>query len=165
MTMADRIAVMNEGRIEQAGSATELYDSPRTAFVAKFLGVSNLIDGRREADGAFVTHDGARLRVGPAGAGAAGAGLQAGVRPEKIALLPAGDPPPEGANVLLGQLTLASFLGTSLQYLVRTAGGEELTVVQQNSGTDAGLGPGQDVLLCWAPEHTFVVAKESHASA
>src|SRR5919106_1759966 len=67
MTMADTIAVMNEGRIEQAGTAAELYERPVTAFVANFLGVSNLIDGRvRSSDGPTATcetHDGAVLHV------------------------------------------------------------------------------------------------------
>src|SRR3954466_11414417 len=67
MTMADTIAVMNEGRIEQAGSATELYEAPHTEFVANFLGISNLIDARvKDTDGGvsrIETHDGAGLRV------------------------------------------------------------------------------------------------------
>jgi spermidine/putrescine transport system ATP-binding protein len=164
MTMADRIAVMSEGRIEQAGSANELYEAPRTAFVAKFLGESNLIDGRASGDGIFQTHDGARLRV-PADrlTASSDGGLQVGVRPEKITIRPGGDEPPSDQNVLRGQVTLASFLGVSIQYLVRTPGGEELTVIEQNRGGAAArdtLGPGREVLLTWNPEHTFVVAKE-----
>jgi spermidine/putrescine transport system ATP-binding protein len=163
MTMADRIAVMNEGRIEQAGDATELYERPRTAFVARFLGVSNLIDGRADGEGSFETHDGARLRVPPERlASNNGAALQCGVRPEKITLLPAdGVAPDRAVNRLRGQVTLASFLGVSIQYLVRTQGGEELTVFEQNTQGGGSLGPGRDVLLCWEPEHTFVVAKEA----
>jgi spermidine/putrescine transport system ATP-binding protein len=167
MTMADRIAVMNKGRIEQAGDATELYERPTTAFVARFLGVSNLIDGhagRRDGElGEFETHDGARLLV-PAQRLAAhdGGALQAGVRPEKVALMPASAEPPAGVNALRGQVTLASFLGVSIQYLVRTAGGDELTVIEQNrdGGGSEAFGPGRDVLLTWRPEHTFVVARE-----
>lgn len=164
MTMADEIAVMNSGRIEQAGDATTLYEHPETAFVAKFLGVSNLIDGRASGTDAFETHDGARLNVPSSQlASRNGDALQAGVRPEKIALRGGGDEVPPGQNCLRGQVTLASFLGVSIQYLVRTPGGEELTVVEQNRGTEAThgtIGPGQDVLLTWAPEHTFVVPKE-----
>ncbi len=100
MTMADRIAVMNEGRIEQAGSATELYEHPQTAFVAKFLGISNLIDGKHGAGGTFETHDGATLRCGPDAPEHDGGALQAGVRPEKITLLPASAQAPPGANVV-----------------------------------------------------------------
>jgi spermidine/putrescine transport system ATP-binding protein len=161
MTMADRIAVMNEGRIEQAGDATDLYERPRTAFVARFLGVSNLIDGRADGADAFETHDGARLHVPADRLGGQGA-LQAGVRPEKISIVPADGAPADGAaNELRGQVTLASFLGVSIQYLVRTAGGEELTVFEQNTHGTTTLGPGRDVLLRWDPEHTFVVAKET----
>src|SRR5919199_6504129 len=105
MSMADTIAVMNHGRIEQAGSAAELYESPRTEFVASFLGVSNLIDARlREADGALArvqTHDGATLRVPKAAIGPHGSdSVRVGVRPEKVTLVPAGTDAPEGANVL-----------------------------------------------------------------
>jgi spermidine/putrescine transport system ATP-binding protein len=164
MTMADRIAVMNEGRIEQAGSATELYETPRTAFVAKFLGESNLIEGHAAGDAVVETHDGARLTLPPDRLDRARDGnLQVGVRPEKIILRPDDGSPPSGMNALRGRVTLASFLGVSIQYLVRTPGGEELTVVEQNTGaagTEA-FGPGRDVLLTWNPEHTFVVAKEA----
>src|SRR4051795_12348667 len=87
MTMADEIAVMNEGRIEQAGSATDLYETPATEFVASFLGDCNLIDGElggRDAAGAdFVTHDGAHLRIPSERIDASvnGAPLRVGVRP------------------------------------------------------------------------------------
>src|SRR3954451_21297 len=82
MTMADEIAVMNEGRVEQRGSAAELYEHPRTAFVAQFLGTSNLIDGRVVGRGEFETASGHRLQV-PADAPSTPAAC-AGVRPEKI---------------------------------------------------------------------------------
>jgi spermidine/putrescine transport system ATP-binding protein len=167
MTMADEIAVMSDGRIEQAGSAEELYEGPRTAFVANFLGVSNLIDCRLGATiGALTTvetHDGATLRVpkecvGPHDTDA----LRVGVRPEKLTLVPAGSEPESGTNVLRGTVVVASFLGVSIQYLVRTAGGEELTVIAQNvdgAGADA-FAVGREVQLSWKPIHTFAVAKE-----
>jgi spermidine/putrescine transport system ATP-binding protein len=167
MSMADTIAVMNEGRIEQAGSAADLYERPRTAFVANFLGVSNLIAGRvRDPSGPLVTcetHDGATLRVLAERVGPhSGDGVRIGVRPEKITLVAPGAEPagsPE-ANVLRGTVVVAAFLGVSIQYVVRTAGGEELTVFAQN--TD-GEGPGafavgREVELTWDPRHTFVVA-------
>jgi spermidine/putrescine transport system ATP-binding protein len=168
MTMADTIAVMRDGRIDQLGSAAELYDTPRTEFVANFLGSSNLIDARRtggdtqiatfEADGA------ARLTMPAARAEAAGEGpLRIGVRPEKISLEPAdaGAPAVNGSNVLLGHVTDASFLGVSTQYVIRTDGGADIQVFAQNSG--AGLeqiGPGRRVAAIWNPDHTFVVSKE-----
>jgi spermidine/putrescine transport system ATP-binding protein len=174
MTMADEIAVMNEGRIEQAGSATELYETPRTEFVASFLGDCNLIDGalgRRDASNAdFETHDGAHLRVasGRIDPSLNGAAVRVGVRPEKLTLLPAEVGAPAGANVLRGRIEIASFLGTAIQYVVHTAGGEEFTAIEQNrlgQGPDS-LGPGREVLLAWDPAHSILVAKGgTHAGA
>jgi spermidine/putrescine transport system ATP-binding protein len=167
MTMADEIAVMNEGHIEQAGSATDLYETPRTEFVASFLGDCNLIDGSLGARDAtstdFETHDGAHLRVPSARIDPAlnGSLVRVGVRPEKLTLLPADIGAPEGANVLRGRIEIASFLGTAIQYVVHTAGGEEFTAIEQNrrgSNPDA-LGPGRDVLLAWDPAHSILVAK------
>jgi spermidine/putrescine transport system ATP-binding protein len=166
MTMADTIAVMSDGRIEQAGSAADLYERPSTAFVANFLGVSNLIDGRlRPAGGDLVvceTHDGATLhvaadRVGPH----SGDAVRIGVRPEKVTLRPAGEPVPGGVNAVRGTVMVAAYLGVSTQYLIRAAGGEELTVFAQNidgSQPDSS-GVGREVQLTWDPQHTFVVAK------
>ena len=168
MSMADTIAVMNEGRIEQAGGAADLYERPQTEFVANFLGTSNLIDAKLgEPSGALAevrTHDGALLRV-PSDRLAAhpGTAVRVGVRPEKIDLAPAAGYTANGANALRGTVTVAQFLGTSIQYLVRVAGGEELTIVSPNrdGAEPSSLGPGQEVVLTWAPEHTFVVGKET----
>jgi spermidine/putrescine transport system ATP-binding protein len=168
MSMADTIAVMNDGRIEQAGGPPELYETPDTEFVARFLGVSNLVDAElSERAGAMCTvdtHDGARLHVpsGRLGIDASNA-VRVGVRPEKIDLLAAGADVPAGRNVLRGTVTVGAFLGVSVQYLVRAAGGEELTVFAQNrsgAGTST-FGPGQEVLLTWEPQHTFVVKRSS----
>jgi spermidine/putrescine transport system ATP-binding protein len=160
MTMADEIAVMNAGRIEQRGSATELYEHPATEFVAGFLGTSNLIDAKLVSrDGGmaqYQTHDGATVHASSAVEG----DVRIGVRPEKLTIV---DVAPEGCNTLRGRIEVASFLGVSLQYLVRTPGGEELTVMEQNNGaagSGGSRGPGQDVLLAWRHEHTFVVTKE-----
>src|SRR4051794_24815552 len=119
MSMADTIAVMNEGHIEQAGSAAELYERPRTEFVANFLGVSNLIDAKLHGTQGAVAHvephGGAGRampadRIGPHGSDA----VRVGVRPEKITLLPSGVEPPADANVLRGTVIVASFLGVSI---------------------------------------------------
>ena len=162
MTMADEIAVMHDGRIEQRGSAEDLYERPTTAFVANFLGSSNLIDGRFDG-GVFVTHDGARLEV--PGATTAKGAVSAGVRPEKIRLHSASNGTAPEGNVLHGTVSVASFLGVSLQYVVTTPGGEELTVVTQNTDGGRAIGPGEEVLLAWPPEHTFVVPKEEPSGA
>jgi spermidine/putrescine transport system ATP-binding protein len=165
MSMADTIAVMHGGKIEQAGSASELYERPRTAFVANFLGVSNLVDARVRAvvGGGLTrveTHDGAALlvpseRCGPHGTDA----VRVGVRPEKIALRPADAAVADGANVLRGRVVVSAFLGVSIQYVVKAAGGEELTVFAQNTEGEEpeALAVGREVQLVWRPEHTFVV--------
>src|SRR4051794_18136033 len=168
MSMADTIAVMNSGHIEQAGSAADLYERPRTEFVANFLGVSNLIDGklgRSEGGLAHVqTHDGASLhvpadRVGPHDTDS----IRVGVRPEKITLRAVNGHAPDGdLNSLRGTVVVAAFLGTSIQYVIQALGGEELTVFAQNlDGSEPdSFGPGREVDLTWNPHHTFVVAKE-----
>jgi spermidine/putrescine transport system ATP-binding protein len=168
MALADTIAVMNDGRIEQQGTALDLYERPSTEFVANFLGVSNLIAGtlchRNGSRAEFKTHDGARvaLPLDRLNGQTVGASMMCGVRPEKVRLLPAGDGAADGLNVLQGRVELASFLGVSIQYVVRTTGGEELTVVEQNTGVDgSSIGPGREVLVTWQPEHTFVVDKEA----
>jgi spermidine/putrescine transport system ATP-binding protein len=168
MTMADTIAVMNAGKIEQQGGATDLYERPATEFVANFLGDCNLVDGelvRRSGDVAeFVTHDGARLRVPEERIGASlnGELVRVGVRPEKLTLIPAGMDVPPGANALTGRVEIASFLGTAIQYVVHTAGGEEFTAVEQNrlGAEPDSIGPGRDVTLAWDPAHSILVAKE-----
>jgi spermidine/putrescine transport system ATP-binding protein len=145
MSMADAIAVMNEGRIEQLGSPEELYERPRTAFVARFLGACNLLEGDR------VGQD---------------AGVRIGVRPEKMRLVPAGQAPPGNGAVLRGRVTDASFLGIVTEYVVRTDDGAELMVVAQNDGSAElqTLGPGREVDVFWNPSHSFVVDKEpAHA--
>jgi spermidine/putrescine transport system ATP-binding protein len=159
MSMADTIAVMNGGKIEQAGSATELYERPRTAFVANFLGISNLIDAKVVDREHVVTHDGARLHV-PACEETSG-DVGVGVRPEKITLIGAGEQAPDGSNVLRGTIVVAAFLGVSIQYVIKSTGGEELTVFAQNTnGSEPqALAVGREVQLVWRPEHTFVVER------
>jgi spermidine/putrescine transport system ATP-binding protein len=154
MTMADEIAVMNEGRVEQRGNALTLYEQPRTAFVANFLGSSNLLDGEMVGQEEFRMRTGQRIFVLAPGH----AGGRAGVRPEKVRLLSGEDELPDGAvNVLEGQVTVASFLGTAIQYVVTTSEGEELMVVEQNRSHEP-VGPGRQVRLAWRAEDTFVVA-------
>jgi spermidine/putrescine transport system ATP-binding protein len=170
MSMADTIAVMNRGRIEQLGSPAELYEHPRTEFVAGFLGASNLLDGHVVSrDGALAevaTANGEHLRL-PADRLPAGAGgeVRVGVRPEKIAVRAGGEEPASGRNVLRGRVTDAAYLGVSTNYVVRTAGGTDISVVAQNDGHGASgpLEPGRDVLLTWDAAHTFAVHKETAA--
>jgi spermidine/putrescine transport system ATP-binding protein len=174
LTMADTIAVMNEGRIEQMGSGEELYERPRTEFVANFLGISNLVDGTvGSRDGAMATFDaeeGERVFV-PSDrfANVNGGPIRIGIRPEKIEIA-SSDSTREASsasrNVIHGRVTVASYLGTSIQYVVETKTGRELTVIAPNrdGGADS-IGPGRDVSLAWDPDHTFVVQRQESLHA
>jgi spermidine/putrescine transport system ATP-binding protein len=170
MSMADTIAVMNKGAIEQQGSAEDLYERPETPFVANFLGTSNLIGVTVDpgGDGEFVTartQDGHALRLLRDRMWNLQGGLpvSVGVRPEKVRLWAADQTPPEGDNVLRARIQQATFLGVSLQYALRTDGGQELTAIEPNLvGNAAGtFGAGQDVQVSWDARQTFVVEGEA----
>jgi spermidine/putrescine transport system ATP-binding protein len=157
MTMADTIAVMNSGRIEQMGSPTELYEMPQTTFTANFLGQSNLIQATitgTAGDDLLLDVHGQRVSL-PRSRAAVGEGrLWLGVRPEKLRSVPVGAAPDAAGNRLTGIVTDASFIGVATYYLVRMPWGQELTVVQQNDGTPP-LPPGEPVTVTWSPEHGF----------
>jgi len=160
MTMADTIAVMHSGRIEQLGSPSDLYERPETAFVAGFLGVSNLLPGSLNGDGVVRLDGGGDVRV-PAAALAGRSGRVAvGIRPEKLRLA-AGGARADGANVLEGVVAERSYIGVSTQYVVETPAGP-VTVYAQNAepGFVQAASPGERVSLAWSPEATFVVDQE-----
>jgi spermidine/putrescine transport system ATP-binding protein len=161
MTMSDRIAVMNAGRIEQLGSPEDVYELPRTGFVASFLGASNLLHG--EVEGV----EGALAKVKIAGdvvvslpsdrlTGTSGA-VEIGVRPEKLELVAEGSPGSH-PNVIEGRVVASSYTGISTSYQVETGDGSILVAYEQNTaGSAARITEGSRVRLGWAPEHTFVV--------
>lgn len=166
MTMADTIAVMNHGRIEQLGSPVELYENPRTAFVAGFLGQSNLLEAtvlRRVGELVELDCAGTPLVVPAARLADPGPRVEVGVRPEKIYLRGRGEHEP-GHNCLDGVVVDSSFIGVSTQYLVRTADDEELTVFSQNISSQLRR-VGEQVTMSWAPEHTFGLAAGAYDDA
>jgi spermidine/putrescine transport system ATP-binding protein len=152
MTMADSIAVMNQGHIEQLGSPDELYERPATPFVARFLGVSNLLEGEADGDGAVRLGDGTVVRA-PAVAGRKGA-VAIGIRPEKIRL-GAGE-----ENRLSGEVSERAYIGVSTQYIVGTAHGPITVYVQNTDQQAVAVQPGDQVTVSWSPEATFVVDPE-----
>jgi spermidine/putrescine transport system ATP-binding protein len=166
MTMSNRIAVMRSGRLEQLGTPEELYERPTTAFVAGFLGVSNLLDGEvsgRSGDLAEIRLSGGTLVRAPAGSLNGARSVRVGIRPEKLRVLPRGaDAEPDGrdTNSLDGTVLDASYIGVSTQYLIETADGHVLTVYAQNletSGASEVIADGDAVRLAWKPQHTFVI--------
>jgi spermidine/putrescine transport system ATP-binding protein len=155
MTMADQIAVMNGGRIEQLGAPTELYERPATAFVAGFLGVSNLLRGTVTAPDRVRIDAGDELTVRLSGRTGS---VQVGVRPEKLRL----GPPGEGENTLSGTVKETAYVGVATQYVVTTGAGD-LVVYAQNSDRTRLLSPGDVALLSWSPESTFVLDPQKEA--
>jgi spermidine/putrescine transport system ATP-binding protein len=167
MTMADVIAVMNKGVIEQMGTPAELYDHPRTTFVANFLGRSNLLAADVVGtDGAWLVVDvrGIPIRADRSRAGAEAGKVWVGVRPEKVVLTPGSAEGPADDNTLRGGVVSdVGFVGVSTEYQVRMPWGQELSVFAQNTGAQALVEPGSAVTLHWAPAHTFVLPRESEA--
>lgn len=180
--MADTVAVMNGGRVEQLGAPDELYENPRSTFVANFLGTSNLIEAEITA-----VEDG-ELRLKAVGADTvlrlparrcavedprAGGKVLVGVRPEKISLVHADDSAtsdatgaiPEGSNLLTGRIRDAGYLGVCLQYVVDSPVCSEFSVYEQNVERDARLVPGAEVVLHWRPSHTFALDAAQDAEA
>jgi len=159
MTMADTIAVMNQGKVEQLGGPTELYETPATVFVANFLGQSNLLPASvsgRSGDDLLLDVAGSRV-VLPAGRSRSTAEqLFVGVRPEKLHVRAAGDATvPDGHNAVTGVVTDASFVGVSTQYVVRVPWGQDLTVFVQNLHSGDRFQPGASVMLHWAAANAF----------
>jgi spermidine/putrescine transport system ATP-binding protein len=151
MTMADQIVIMDGGHIEQQGTPSELYESPRTAFVAAFLGVSNLLYGATVAEDRVRLEDGTEVTV-PREALAGRTGkVQIGIRPEKLHV--GGD----GGNVLSGVVTESAYIGVSTQYVVDTPAGPVTVYVQNDRPGANGVHPGDRLTLRWSPDCTFVV--------
>jgi spermidine/putrescine transport system ATP-binding protein len=163
MTMADTVAVMNAGRVEQLGSPADLYENPHTTFVANFLGTSNLIEAEvdsKSGDEIVLKAGGGKLLLPEARCSAptrTGGKVLVGVRPEKISLThadAAGDIP-AGRNRITGKIAATSFIGVSTQYVIDSPVCPEFEVYVQNIDRDTRLAPGAEVVLHWNPAHTF----------
>jgi putative spermidine/putrescine transport system ATP-binding protein len=142
LTMSDRLAVFNRGRIEQVGPPADVYERPATAFVAGFVGTSNLL--RDEV---------ARLIVGRPGTFT--------VRPEKIRMAEPSDPAGSDETSALGHIRSVVYLGPDTRFVVGLDAGSELVVTQQNlvtSSTDALALEGKAVRLIWNAHHNYPVA-------
>jgi spermidine/putrescine transport system ATP-binding protein len=151
MTMADQIAVMDAGHIEQLGTPSELYERPKTAFVAGFLGVSNLIDADVKDGAVECSISNIRLTVPGLNGVAPGSHVQVGVRPEKIHL---DGPEP---NRIPGRILESAYIGVATQYVVETDVGRLMVFAQNTDGSAEPKGPGSPVTLTFSPESTFVL--------
>lgn len=143
--MSDRIAIFNRGLIEQVGSPADVYERPATAFVAGFVGISNILSG---AVAAAVTGSTGTVTV----------------RPEKIHLEPPDAAVPDGSVSLLGRIHDVVYLGSDTKYHVALDAGGELAVIKQNVATssmDALSMKGRAVRLVWDRDHTLPVVADA----
>jgi len=141
LTMSDRIAVFNHGHVEQVGTPAELYEHPASAFVAGFVGVSNLVSG-------------------PVAQAITGSPAMFSIRPEKIHLADSAAPVPADAYAVEGRVREVIYLGMYTRYVVELNGGGELTVMEQNLHTtsmDVLAAQGRPVRLTWQRSHVRVI--------
>ncbi len=162
LTMSDRIAVINEGKVEQAASPQDLYEEPANAFVADFLGVSNLMDatvaGPSAGGNAAEVRLSGNFSVEVRGGDIAHRGpAKVVIRPERIGVEPAGSP---GPNRLPGLLTNVVYLGSSLQLAIQLATGHAVTALVPNDGDDtaSAWSPGTAVACHLPPTGLRVLA-------
>jgi spermidine/putrescine transport system ATP-binding protein len=165
MTMADTVAVMNKGEIEQMGAPEELYELPKTAFVANFLGQSNLFVGTvTSSTGPTMVVDvaGLKLEVPKERAQRHTGEVTIGVRPEKLILHTAEPEPTAGVNVLgPGRVTDVSFSGVSTQYQLVVPRIGLVTVFAQNMVFGPVANVGAEVWVAWTADHGFGLADEA----
>jgi putative spermidine/putrescine transport system ATP-binding protein len=136
LTMSDRVAVFNAGRIEQLGAPADVYERPASEFVAGFIGVSNLLE-----------RDGRRFTI----------------RPEKIRLVSAGEAPPEGSHQEAGRIDEVTYLGMLTRYVIELANGDRLIAVRQNLRTAAAQAEGirgTSVTVAWHQDQAYEITKE-----
>ncbi len=170
LTMSDRIAVFNNGLIEQIGTPAEVYERPATPFVAGFVGTSNLfattVEGQRgELTALRVGSDGIALLAG--GPHARGDRITIAVRPEKIRLQELAAQAPDDLCHARGTITDVVYLGTVTRYLVAIEGAGSVVVLEQNLDTTSmeALGAqGRAVRLTWQPRHTFAIGDDGGAT-
>jgi len=162
MTMADTVAVMNKGAIEQMGAPEELYELPRTAFVANFLGQSNLFTGpviSSSANSIVVDVAGRKIEVPRERAQRHAGDVTIGVRPEKLQLHTSAPKNQTGINVIgPGRVVDTSFSGVSTQYQVSIPGLGDIVVFAQNMAFGPVVHNGAEVWLSWSVEHSFGLA-------
>ena len=167
MTMADTVAVMHHGRIEQMGAPEAMYDLPKTAFVANFVGQSNLGAGRiidTDGDRLVAEVQGSRVKIPKARSSVHSGEVMFGVRPEKVRVR---REQPEGiGDDVKGVVRDVSFIGVATQYLVEVPSGAIWSAYEQNLDVEPiDLRPGDEVWLTWQSGHAFGVPPDDDAAA
>ncbi|MET9621893.1 ABC transporter ATP-binding protein [Streptomyces sp. NPDC006464] len=156
LTMSDRLAVMNEGRVEQCGTPEDVYEHPTNGFVASFMGTSNLVAGTYGAGEVVPDEGGPALPVGPRPDVSDGSRVSLSIRPEKVWL---SDFEP-GMATVRGTVRETVYSGPTTTYLIELAPGVTVSVLEQNTvrsrREDRWTG-GEEVEIGWKPEHCLVL--------
>jgi len=161
MATSDRIAVLNRGRLVQVGRPAELFDRPKTRFVAEFVGKANILTGRMDGDGQLVLADGVRIRVNNTGSAVPAGDVTVCLRPHNITL--AADPTAtrhfadQGYNLFSGVIRRSVYFGDAVDYTVELASREPLRVIAPPSQR---LDAGQEVHAAVHPDHCVVVRED-----
>lgn len=166
LTMSDRMAVMQDGRIFQEGTPREIYEHPGTRFVADFIGLTNFFVGEvvaQENDRVLVqTAESLKVWCVSGERATPGASVTVAVRPEKIEI--ATSPPPSGLNVWSGRVVAGTFLGEQTEYRVRLEHGKDVVIRRQNlglNGTNPQVAPGAVVYVTWTPDVSLVLPRST----
>jgi putrescine transport system ATP-binding protein len=152
MSMATRLAVMDRGRIAQLGTPAEVYEAPRSRFVAEFLGAANILDGEAQADGRIRAGN---IEIAPAEAAPAGTRVAVAIRPERLRLTRA--TAAAAANQARGTLRDIAYRGEGFTFHVALDGGAELRITQPNLRQAPPAGPGEPVLVSWDADAAVVL--------
>jgi spermidine/putrescine transport system ATP-binding protein len=165
LTMSDRIGVMHGGVVEQVGDPREMYEHPKTPFVADFIGSLNALDFRVDevADGLAVMrlgdHD--RLVVPVAAGTQPGSRLRVGVRPERVRIEPENGSAPEGGSRVAGTITELVYLGGLTHFHVDAGAAGRVVSHRMDDQVASSLEAGKGVVLTWPAEHAYVLGGES----
>jgi len=160
LSISDRIVVMNEGRVEQIGSPQEVYFSPRTFFVASFVGTMNFFPGIVEVTNgkSFIRWEDVLLMIPNGEALVPGEEASIGVRPEKLRLAFDTHDIPPGQNIISGKISFMAFLGSSIRIEVSLQDGSKVKV-DVSSDEISGSRLGQDVFLWFSPQDAVVLKR------
>jgi spermidine/putrescine transport system ATP-binding protein len=161
LTMSDRLAVMSGGHVEQVGTPREVYEEPRTVFVADFLGVSNLVSAEvigPDGDGCALKVGESTLKALRGDTGARGA-VKAMVRPERVVVQPHGS---EGDNCLNGLVEHTVYVGSGHEIHIRIVGGALIKATVANDGSSLELAQGTPVCVHVPPDALRVLTDEGH---
>jgi ABC-type Fe3+/spermidine/putrescine transport system ATPase subunit len=159
LAMADRIAVLRDGQIEQIGTGLEIYESPQTAFVASFIGDTNLLQGTVASvvpEGILVTSEAGQFRAPRHRLAGEGVAVQVSIRPERIHVEPFDHHLPSPSNAWPAHVRTVTFKGAYVEYRLLTPTGQ-LLLARMPAGRMPVLSPGVAVVARWAIEDSIVL--------